>query len=85
MVYSLEVTTQKIESSSLIVANSKKVSISRFWNWKTTNNNGIKTLLSYSTTIWITLAHFTNTFTMSKDLNYGSNITANMLWALLKL
>ncbi len=56
-----------------------------FRKWQATANNGSRVLLTYSTTICITFAHPTDALTTSKDLEHGSNINANMLWALLAL
>ncbi len=85
-VTSFEVTAPKMESSSpsIGVASVKPLKFG-FKNQKIATNKSSRVLLSYFATICIIFSYPTNVFTTSSDIKHRSNISANMLWALLAL
>jgi hypothetical protein len=71
-------------SPSIGVASVKPLKFG-FKNQKIATNKSSRVLLSYFATICIIFSYPTNVFTTSSDIKHRSNISANMLWALLAL
>lgn len=74
---SFEIIAPNMDFSSSTIDGSIKPIVLKFWNWKIAINNGIKVLLSNSTTICITFSLPINPFTTSKDLKF-TNLT--LMW-----